>query len=102
MYFKILSEGEGDDYIRLTDVVRFSYVGTFLDGEVFQEISEEESISYKVTQLIAGWQDALCKLKKGGEIKIIIPPYLGYGSKETGVIPANSILVYELKVLDVL
>jgi len=102
MYYQVLAEGEGDKYIQLTDVVRFSYVGRFLDGEIFQEITKEEAISYKVTQLIAGWQDALSKLKKGGEIKIILPPYLGYGSKETGVIPANSILVYELKVWEVL
>ena len=98
MYFKVISEGEGDGYVQLTDKVTFSYRGSYLNGEVFQEITQRDALTFMVGELIPGWQDALSKVKQGGEIKVILPPYLGYGSKKTGIIPANSILVYDLRV----
>jgi FKBP-type peptidyl-prolyl cis-trans isomerase FkpA len=100
MYFHIISEGEGE-LIRLTDRVTFSYTGSFLDGEVFQVIREHEALNYEVRELIIGWQEALVLIAAGGEIEIILPPHLGYGNKDTGMIPANSILHYRLKVLAV-
>ena len=101
LYYSILEEGEGDEYIQFTDKVTFIYKGYFLDGEMFQEVTSDDPLKFRVSQLIAGWQDALSLLKNGGEIKLIIPPQLGYGAKNTGVIPPNSILVYELEVLEV-
>lgn len=102
MYFSIVNEGDGEDYIRLTDNVTFTYRGSFITGEVFQIIKEQEALSFQVRELIVGWQEALSLLKNHGKINIIIPPHLGYGSKETGLIKPNSILVYELEVLDVI
>jgi FKBP-type peptidyl-prolyl cis-trans isomerase FkpA len=100
MYFHIISSGEGEN-IRLTDRVTFSYTGSFLDGEVFQVIRDHEALNYEVRELIIGWQEALVLIAEGGEIEIIIPPHLGYGNKDTGMIPANSTLHYRLKVLAV-
>jgi FKBP-type peptidyl-prolyl cis-trans isomerase FkpA len=97
-----VNEGDGEDYIRLTDNVTFTYRGSFITGEVFQIIKEQEALSFQVRELIVGWQEALSLLKNHGKINIIIPPHLGYGSKETGLIKPNSILVYELEVLDVI
>lgn len=102
MYFSIVNEGDGEDYIRLTDNVTFTYRGSFITGEVFQIIKEQEALSFQVRELIVGWQEALSLLKNHGKINIIMPPHLGYGSKETGLIKPNSILVYELEVLDVI
>lgn len=101
MYYKVKEEGFGDEYIKLTDRVTFHYTGSFLNGEEFQKIPKNDPVTFHVRELIVGWQDALSLLKEGGEITIILPPHLGYGSKKTGLIPANSILKYELKVLEV-
>lgn len=101
LYYDIISEGSGEDYIKFTDEVTFIYTGKFLDGEVFQEINENDPLTFKVSQLIAGWQDALSLIKEGGEIKVILPPQLAYGTKNTGAIPPNSILFYKLKVIEV-
>lgn len=101
LYYNIINEGNGEEYIKFTDEVIFIYTGRFLDGEVFQEVKESNPLNFKVSQLIAGWQDALSLIKKGGEINIILPPQLAYGTKNTGAIPPNSILKYNLRVLEV-
>lgn len=101
MYYNVHNEGDGEEYIKLTDRVTFHYTGSFLNGEEFQKIPKNDPVTFYVRELIVGWQDALSLLKEGGEITIILPPHLGYGSKKTGLIPANSILKYELKVLEV-
>src|SRR5690554_6512273 len=101
LYYSILEKGDGEEKIRHQDQVTFSYRGSFLNGNVFQVIGKEDPLTYKVNQLIIGWQDALMMLKKGGRIHIIIPPQLGYAAQKTDLIPANTVLMYELEVLEV-
>lgn len=101
LYYSIIEEGEGEEYIGYKDQITFYYKGSFLDGNSFQAISKNDPLKFTVSQLIIGWQDALMMLKKGGRIHIIIPPQLGYADKSSDVIPANTILMYELEVLDV-
>lgn len=101
MYYTIIEEGEGEDFISHKDQVTFYYTASFLGGNSFQMIDENDPLIYNVGQLIYGWQDALMMLKKGGRIKIIIPPQLGYGKKKTGLIQPSTILQYDLTVMDV-
>ncbi|MEX1191061.1 MAG: FKBP-type peptidyl-prolyl cis-trans isomerase [Brumimicrobium sp.] len=100
LYYNIIEEGKGQP-IRMTDQVTFYYEGQFLDGNSFQTIPKEEALTFNVRELIIGWQDALMLIGQGGEIEVIIPPHLGYGTKKTELIPANTILKYHLKVLEV-
>lgn len=100
LYYKIIDQGT-DEKIKITDRITFHYTGEFLNGEIFQTIPKEEALTFYVRELIVGWQDALTLVGNGGEIDIIIPPHLGYGSKNTELVPPNSILKYRLKVTDV-
>ena len=95
LYYKILSKGDGEP-VQAKDKISFSYKGTFLDGSVFDE--QSEPISFFVSDLIAAWKEIVLKLNEGGEAFLIAPPQLGYGSTDLDDIPANSILVYNLKV----
>jgi FKBP-type peptidyl-prolyl cis-trans isomerase len=53
-------------------------------------------------QVIPGWDEGLMLLKKGSKAKLIIPSPLGYGESGAGaMIPANSILVFDVEVTDV-
>ena len=101
LYYEIIVPGDTSATIKLTDNVTFGYKGSFINGESFQTVRTSQPVTFQARTLIAGWQDALSLIGNKGKIRIILPPHLGYGAKETGVIPANSILVYELEVVDV-
>lgn len=101
LYYKIINKGNGNRTIQFNDQVTFAYTGSFLNGKVFQKKSLHNPLTFKVNQLIIGWQEGLMMIKEGGSIEIIIPPQLGYGNKKTDIIPENTILKYKLTVLKV-
>lgn len=101
LYYKIIKPGNGKRTIQFTDRITFYYTGSFLNGKVFQEKTPKDALTFKVSQLIVGWQEAVMLLKEGGEIEIIVPPQLAYGKKNTDLIPPNSILKYDLTVAKV-
>lgn len=84
------------------DEVVFYYQGSFIDGEVFQDIEEKDALTFKVKELIYGWQEALKLIHPTGRIKVIIPPSLGYADNQTGLVPANSILLFDLTLKQVI
>lgn len=98
LYYKIIAPGEGEN-IRFQDVVSFSYKGTFLTGEVFDE--EKKPVEFAVKDLIGAWKEIMLELKPGAKAFLIAPPHLGYGDRKLDDIPANSILVYELEIHNV-
>jgi peptidylprolyl isomerase len=52
-----------------------------------------------VGQVIKGWDEGLVGLKVGGTRLLVIPASLAYGSQASGSIPANSALVFFVKLL---
>ncbi|MCH2224801.1 MAG: FKBP-type peptidyl-prolyl cis-trans isomerase [Crocinitomicaceae bacterium] len=98
LYSKILEEGSGE-LIQYKDIVQFTYKGKLLNGDVFDE--QTEAVEYPVGQLIGAWKEIMLQLKKGSKAYLISPPQLGYGTNKLDDIPQNSILIFELAVVDV-
>lgn len=82
----------------LSDEVFVNYKGTLKNGEVFDE---NDSIRFRLGQVVQGWQEGLQLVGKGGKINLWIPPHLGYGQQSRGKIKANDALVFEVELLDV-
>lgn len=85
-----------------SDTVVVNYKGTLVDGTEFDNsYTRGEPLSFRLDGVIPGWTEGLKLVKKGGKIKLVIPPELAY--EKTGVpgIPANSTLVFEVELLDV-
>ena len=77
-----------------TSTVTVTYVGTLMNGTQF----DAGTIAYPLNQLIPGWGIAVPKIGVGGEIKVLIPSSLGYGSAGAGSsIPGNSPLYFDIK-----
>ena len=54
-----------------------------------------------VGQLVPGWNEALQLMRPGDDWTLYVPPSLGYGDQASGPIPANSVMVFRLQLLDI-
>jgi FKBP-type peptidyl-prolyl cis-trans isomerase len=77
------------------------YTGYLMNGTEF-DASTVQGAMFSLNNVIQGWQMGIPKFKEGGKGKLIIPSALGYGDKATGSIPENSILVFDIELLDVI
>ena len=95
--------GTGDEAVNGKRVT-VHYVGTFTDGRKFDS-SIDRGMPFTLMlgegQVIKGWDQGILGMKVGGKRKLTIPPELGYGARKVGPIPANSILIFEVELLDV-
>lgn len=98
--YNISKEGSGDNPTTAS-LVTAHYHGTLLDGTVFDSsVDRGEPITFRLGQVIRGWQEAIPMLKKGGKGTFIIPSPLAYGPRQAGKIPPNSPLVFEIELVD--
>ena len=81
--------------------VRVAYKGYLTNGSVFDE-SASAGISFSLTSVIQGWQEGIPYFKEGGSGILLIPSALGYGSEAKSGIPANSVLIFDVGLIDVL
>ncbi|NAT79584.1 FKBP-type peptidyl-prolyl cis-trans isomerase [Dickeya dadantii] len=85
-----------------SDTVVVNYKGTLVDGSEFDNSYKRgEPLSFRLDGVIPGWTEGLKHVKKGGQIKLVIPPALAYGEAGVPGIPANSTLVFEVELLDI-
>ncbi len=96
LQIKILQEGEGPSPA-LTDVALVGYKGMLTDGTVFDE---NANTAMPVDGVVAGFSEALQRMKRGGSYRVFIPPHLGYGDQAAGPIPPNSTLIFDVKFYD--
>ena len=86
------------------DKIEVHYTGTLEDGTKFDSSLDRDrpfTFTLGVGQVIKGWDEGLATMKIGGKRKLVIPSELGYGSRATGKIPANSVLIFEVELLNV-
>jgi FKBP-type peptidyl-prolyl cis-trans isomerase FkpA len=81
--------------------VTVAYKGYLTNGSVFDE-SANAGISFSLTGVIEGWQQGIPFFKEGGTGVLLIPSALGYGSQATSGIPANSVLLFDIRLIEVL
>ena len=98
LQYEVIRQGDGD-VPGPKDVVRVKYRGTFVSGEEFD--SNDKGIEFPVNGVIAGWTEALKLMKVGSIWRLAIPSDLAYGSKGVSGIPPESVLLFEVELLDI-
>ena len=99
LQYKVLEEGKGPSPTD-ADVTLIKYKGTLRDGTVFDQ---NDRAPLPVAQVVPGFSEGLKLMKKGGKYRLWIKPELGYGDRDTGgAIPPNSVLVFDVQLLEFL
>ncbi|MCO4814529.1 MAG: FKBP-type peptidyl-prolyl cis-trans isomerase [Flavobacteriales bacterium] len=81
--------------------VRVSYRGYYTDGTVFDE-SPLQGIEFGLQQVIKGWTEGIPYFKEGGNGVLLIPSALAYGENGSGSVPPNTVLIFDVALLQVL
>ena len=101
LQYRVISEGNGDTPNK-TDKVRVHYVGKLMDGSEFDSsIKRGEPTEFGLNQVIKGWTEGLQLMKVGSKYEFFIHPKIAYGSRPRPSIPANSLLIFEVELLDI-
>jgi FKBP-type peptidyl-prolyl cis-trans isomerase len=102
IYYIIEEPGEGTAHPSKSSNITAHYEGRLLDGTVFDSsIKRGEPLNFSLGRVIPGWQEAIPLLKKGGKGTFIIPSGMAYGPRGAGgVIKPNSVLVFDVELLD--
>ncbi|MEZ5001499.1 MAG: FKBP-type peptidyl-prolyl cis-trans isomerase [Chitinophagales bacterium] len=96
----ITQQGSGTATPSITDQVTVYYKGYLPEGEIFDQTAPGTPAVFPLSQVIQGWQEGFQLLKKNSKAILLIPSYLGYGTQANGSIPANSVLIFEVELLD--
>lgn len=96
LYYQVITPGSGATPT-INSTVSVNYTGKFTNNTVF----DSGSTSFSLGRVIEGWQIGLTLIQKGGKIKLVIPPNLAYGCNDYNGIPGNSVLVFDVELLDV-
>jgi len=107
LYYTISRDGAGDRP-KVGQTVDVKYTGKFMSGVPFDSNvdtafhhTDPFPVEVGKGRVIKGWDEGLLLLKKGTKATFYIPSDLAYGPQERSPIPANSILVFDVEILDV-
>ncbi len=112
----VMKQGMEGDYIakdaktgtgpeaKAGDKVKVHYTGTLLNGKKFDS-SKDKGVPFEFMLgsggVIKGWDVGIVGMKKGGVRNLTIPPALAYGESGQGAIPPNSVLKFEVELLEI-
>lgn len=102
--YKIIQKGDGDKPSK-GQTVSVHYKGMFTEGGVFDDSYKRGNpIEFPVGMgnVIPGWDEGIMLLNKGDKARFVIPSDLAYGAAGAGgVIPPNTILVFDVELMDI-
>lgn len=102
LQYKVITEGNGE-VPTATDEVEVIYEGKLIDGTVFDSTEKhgKKTDKFGAGNLIKGWTEALTMMPVGSKWEVYIPQELAYGSRQAGMIPPYSPLVFTLQLVSI-
>ncbi len=100
VYYQIISSGTGSFQYTANTQVTANYNGKLLNGTIFDQTTGTPR-TFTLGGVIAGWQIGIPKIQKGGKIRLLIPSGYGFGTVAQNNIPPNSILDFDIELVDV-
>ena len=101
LQYSVMTKGEGANPTA-DDTVKVHYKGTLIDGTEFDSSYKRgEAVEFPLKNVIKGWTEGLQLMPVGSKYKFTIPSDLAYGERATGKITANSTLIFEVELLEI-
>lgn len=99
LQYEVLVDAGGKNPSAISRVV-VNYVGSLNDGSVFDE-SGDNPAEFGLQQVIAGWTEGLQLMGVGDKFRFYLHPDLAYGAGSVGRIPPNSLLIFDIDLLEI-
>jgi len=100
-YLVIDSGDPMSDPPALNQTISAHFQGTLTNGEVFWSSLDSEPLKIELSKLIVGCQKAISLMRKGDKWIVYIDPTMAYGEEGRPGIPSNSILIFEIELLEI-
>ena len=102
LQYKVLREGTGK-IPTINDNVVVKYEGTLIDGTKFDSSYDRDpqTTTFKPSQVIKGWTEALTMMPVGSKWMLFIPENLAYGERQAGSIPPFSTLIFTVELEEI-
>jgi FKBP-type peptidyl-prolyl cis-trans isomerase FklB len=102
LQYKVIKAGSGDK-AKATDTVVVHYKGTLINGSEFDSsYKRNEPATFRVNQVIPGWQEALQLMNPGAKFQLFIPSKLAYGPRGAGgAIGPNETLLFDVELVEI-
>lgn len=101
LQYKVIEEGDGDYPDAKANIIVHQRC-QLVNGTIIEDTyRENEPSEVKMEELIEGYQEGVMLMQKGARYKFFIPSELAWGKNGTGTkIPPNSILLFDVKLID--
>ncbi len=103
LHYAVLNSGDiNSKSPELSDTITAHFHGTLTDGTVFwSSVESNEPLIIQLSGLIEGCQKAISLMKVNDKWRVYIDPSMAYGDEGRPGIPSNSILVFDIELLDI-
>ncbi len=96
--YEFQEEGTGDLPVS-NSILSITFTGKLTDGTVFSTVTTP--FEAYITNQIAGLQEGFRLMRSGSQATFIIPPDLAFGDAAAGDIPPNSVIIYEIALIEI-
>jgi FKBP-type peptidyl-prolyl cis-trans isomerase FklB len=103
LQYEVMTEGTGTERPKISSRVKCHYLGTLLNGVKFDGSVGGEPITFALSNVISGWQEAVQLMTVGSKWKLYVPTDLAYGDfpQPGGQVPPGATLVFEVELLGI-
>lgn len=98
LYYQIIEPGSGTLVYNANTSINAKYTLRLLNGNTVEQANDP--IRFSLGGVILGWQIGIPLIQKGGKIRLIVPSPYAYGAELKNGIPSNSILDFDIELVD--
>ena len=84
----------------IKDSILVRYRGSLMDGRVFDDYYDQP-VPFSLSYATFGFAKAIREMREGGKARFVVPAGMGYRDKQAGIVPPNSLLIYEVELLKI-